>query len=164
MLTAQVDLRDVLTGLEAMKAKGMDLRPVWKAMRKVIGADLRQHARDQAGPNGAWAGRAASTIERVRQSRGAARRRRKRWKGRGLKATSHARPVRLLGKLPTAFDFTSSPSEIVGVSKVPWADVHQTGGTAGRGSRIPARPFAYLSDRVVQAGAEAVRAYVQGAW
>jgi phage gpG-like protein len=165
-LDATVDMRDVLAGIEAMKKRGLDLRPVWKFARQVMRADVGDHFNDRSGPGGSWPARAASTEERVKQSRGAARRRRAKYKSRGIKSKLRARPTKLLGRLRGAWLFEATPESLTMRSRVPWADVHQTGGRAGKGGRsgIPARPFAYLSPAAVVAVSDRIQKFLVEPW
>ena len=61
-LYSEIDLADVLAGLDAMQKAGKDLRPLWKQVRPLLKTDLGQHFADRAGPNGAWPAWAASPI------------------------------------------------------------------------------------------------------
>lgn len=51
---------------------------------------------------------------------------------------------KLLGRLPTSITAKLSRSILQVYSKVPWAGVHNVGGTAGKRSTIPARTFLTL--------------------
>lgn len=51
---------------------------------------------------------------------------------------------RLLGRLPTSLAVKISRGVLQVYSKVPWSGVHNVGGTAGKGSKIPARTFLRL--------------------
>lgn len=53
---------------------------------------------------------------------------------------------RLLGRLPTSITAKLSRSMLQVYSRVPWAGVHNVGGSAGKGSNIPARTFLTLKD------------------
>ena len=44
----------------------------------------------------------------------------------------------------------ASRTSLRGESRVPWSGIHQDGGTAGRGSRIPARPFLWMSEEFLR--------------
>lgn len=103
-------------------------------LRKPLRVDQREHARAQEGPDGPWPKR-ASAADRA----SASRKRRKR-----------RRPSRrrLLGKLPGAVKVTSTRSSVTIESRVAWSGIHQHGGTAGRGAKIPARPFLWISQKL----------------
>ena len=106
-----------------------DLRPAWKEARKPLRDDIREHRRQQVGPDGAWAPRAAATKARAGLGRG--------------------RPRKLLGKLPNALMTLSDRSRVALRSRVAWSDVHTKGGTVGRGSKLPARPFLWASGKAL---------------
>lgn len=45
-------------------------------------------------------------------------------------------------------------SNLAATSKVPWAGIHQYGGTAGHGAKIPARPFLWFSQKFLKQAKE----------
>ena len=51
---------------------------------------------------------------------------------------------KLLGKLASSLNVSVSKGRLVVRSKVPWAGVHNEGGPAGHGAKVPARPFLFL--------------------
>ena len=107
-----------------------DLRPAWKLIRKPVRADLRQHARKQEGPGGAWTPMSSRTKGRARSGR--------------------KRPRKLLGRLPGALTTKLERKRLLVMSQVAWSAVHQDGGRVGRGARVPARPFLWASDKVLE--------------
>lgn len=106
-----------------------DLRPAWKEARPVLRKDQREHAKKQEGPEGSWAPRAASTKAR---------------------AGRNGRARRMMGRLPTANRQKDERSRKIMSSTVAWSAVQATGGRVGRGSRLPARVFLYVSDRALE--------------
>ncbi|MCA9678831.1 MAG: phage virion morphogenesis protein [Myxococcales bacterium] len=145
-----VNLREVLRAYEAMgKAAERGLAPAFREMKKPLRADQRAHAKGKEGPDGAWPPRAARTIEALRAAR-----RSKRIRGRR----------KLLGKLPGAIKVYADARKVVARSHVAWSGIHQDGGVAGRGARIPARPFLWLSDEMVATAAAILEAHVHGAF
>lgn len=128
---ARVDLSWVeraLTGL-----RNPDLRPAWKAAKKPLRADQRDHAKRREGPGGAWPAR--SPLTQARRSTGSGKRKRAR---------------KLLGKLPSALTAKHTRTSVSVMSRSKWSAVHQEGGTAGNGARIPARPFLWASDKLLE--------------
>jgi len=107
-----------------------DLRPAWKLIRKPVRADLRQHARRQEGPEGSWSPMSSRTKGRARAGR--------------------KRPRKLLGRLPGALTTKLERKRMILRSQVAWSAVHQEGGRVGRGARVPARPFLWASDKVLE--------------
>lgn len=136
---AAVDLTFVERALNTLRRP--DLRPAWKEARKPLREDIKAHRKAQEGPGGSWPGRSPLTARRA----GAKRKR---------------RPRKLLGKLPTALQTKSDRARVAMISRVRWSAVHQDGGTAGHGARIPARPFLWASDGVLKAIAGIVSAHL----
>lgn len=54
-----------------------------------------------------------------------------------------------MGRLPTAVTYKATSRTLSGTSKAAWSGVHMTGGTVGKGSRLPARPFLWMSDEFI---------------
>jgi phage gpG-like protein len=122
--------------------KRPDLRPVWREARKPLREDIKAHRKAQSSEGGKWAPRAASTRERMGR-RGARR--------------------RMLGKLTTALQTTSDRRHVGMKSRVPWSDVHRTGGRVGRaGSRLPARDFLWVSRGALETISGLVVNYIAG--
>lgn len=128
LLVARVELSFLDRARTAFRA--LDLRPAWKEARKPVRADQRAHAKAQEGPGGAWQARSSST-----KSRAGGRRTRAR---------------RLLGRLPSAIGVGYDRRKLTVRSLVRWSAIHQEGGTAGHGARIPARPFLWVSDSLLE--------------
>lgn len=157
MLSATVDFDDALRSMGNMEDAAKRLRPAWASLRRPMRDDQRDHAKAQAGPNGKWPRNSPKTIERARQMKRGRRKAKKRAKGRRKETVKFTnkrgrrqfRASRLLGSLPNR---TVQVQQLGGdglraFSRVPWSGVHQEGGRAGRGSRIPARPFLWLSSK-----------------
>ncbi len=158
-LSATVDIRDADEGLAAMEH--VRLAPVFKELGKPLRDDQRDHAKKQEGPEGSWPKRSAHTAARIASARRSARRKKDRT------AKKRRLPRKILGRLPTAISMKTSASGVVIESKVAWSGIHQEGGTAGRGARIPARPFLWISERFLDLAAEklakaGVRAFLGG--
>lgn len=124
-----VDIGDVEEGLAAMERRARALGPTMRTLVKPMKDDQRNHKSAKEGPDGSWPARAASTIARAHGKR--------------------KLPRNPLGRLPTAVAYAVTPSSITGTSKVRWSGAHQDGDRVGRGSRLPARPFLWLSDEFV---------------
>lgn len=140
-LLAWFDDSDVVKRLEAAAAAGAALGPMWRDLKADMRADQLQHAKEQAGPDGKWPARAPSTIEKLRTRSASGRRRRAR---------------RPLGKLPGSTTYTATSRSVLGISRVPWSDVHQTGGRVGKGHILPARPYLWISDGLAEKVARAI--------
>ena len=141
MTESKVDLRQVESALRRLQLAGGDLAKVFRAARKEFRADMRAHAKDQQGFDGRWKPLAASTQ----------RQRRARPNKQGHRRTRKQKPrrFRVLGRLPSAFKIEVTKKSIRGVSRVPWSGVHQLGGRAGKGARIPSRPFLWVSTHLL---------------
>lgn len=112
-----------------------DLRPAWKEVKKPLRADLKDHKKRRESPEGSWAPIASST------------------KARRL-AGRNKRSRRLLGRLPSAIKLSYDRRRLIAGSIVKrWPQVHQWGGRAGHGARIPQRQFLWVSDKLTEAAA-----------
>lgn len=133
-----VNLRDVENGLRRLQLAGMDLRPVFKASRKAMRADVRDHAKKKQSSAGTWPALARSTLEHRKQRKGK--------QGRPRKRPVRGNP-RPLGRLPNANKLEYTARSIKMISRVPWSGVHNdpNGGRAGHGSRIPGREYMWAS-------------------
>jgi phage gpG-like protein len=133
-IRAEVDLGF----LDRAKAslRNVDLRPAWKEIRKPFRADLRQHARRQEGPDGTWTPMSSRTRGRARAGR--------------------KRPRKLLGRLPGALTTKIERRRLLVSSLVSWSGVHQDGGRVGRGAKVPARPFLWASDKVLELASKVI--------
>lgn len=148
-----VKLDDVFVGLDAMVRQGKDLRPVWKIVRGGLRKDLASHFATRSSPDGAWPPPAPATIEKM-LSRGG---RKKNVTRRGvLKRGAAKRLANQLGRLKSWFVIRSNAAAITATSGADWSPVHQDGGTAGRGARIPKRTFAWVTDSFVGAVADQI--------
>lgn len=137
MIEARVNLSLVNRALNTLRKP--DLRPAFKLARKPLRDDIRDHRRKRQSPGGSWAPRAAST--RVRAA-----------------GAKRSRP--LLGKLPTALATKVSRQSLRSISRVPWSDVHRTGGTVGHGAKLPGRDFLWASGQALGAIAGLVSAHL----
>ena len=127
-LRAVLDPSNVERSLDAMQRRAKALGGAWRLIKGEMREDQRDHAKSASAPDGKWPPRAAATLE---------------------KAKSKGRARRTLGKLPTSTTYTATSSGAQARSRVPWSGVHQEGGTVGRGSVIPARPFLWISDNLI---------------
>ncbi|MGL5361487.1 MAG: phage virion morphogenesis protein [Bosea sp. (in: a-proteobacteria)] len=123
MLTAKVDLSDVERGLSALYERGQSARGALDYLRRPARRDQIDHGRKQSGPDGRW----------PRRVRGRGRPNRR----------------RLLGRLTSATFTKVSRSALTLESRVKWSQIHQQGGKAGRGARIPERRFLWWSNELL---------------
>ncbi len=128
LASARVDLGFLTRARMALRTP--DLRPAFKLSRKPVRADMREHAKKQAGPDGSWPARSSAT--KVRASSGRRRTR------------------KLLGRLPAALTTNHDRRRMVVRSLVAWSAVHMTGGRVGNNAKIPARPFLWASAAVLE--------------
>lgn len=59
----------------------------------------------------------------------------------------------MLGRLPAAVRAKAERRRLVFRWAAKWSNVHNEGGRAGNGARIPARPFAWVADKALDATA-----------
>lgn len=126
-VSVEMDLSDAFAGLDSMARP--PLPRAFAFLKAPLRFDQKEHASAKAGPEGAWPARASSTLERY----------------------SHMKkpPKRIMGKLPTAVTYAATASSVTATSRAKWSEVHQVGGRVGRGSMLPARPFLWLSDKML---------------
>ena len=118
----KVDLRVLDSGIFARAGRiGNDLRPAFRAARKPVMADQRDHRKNKQGPRGKWPELAAVTKARYKLDR-----------KRGRK-----RPRTLLGRLPTANMIRYERKRMLVLSRVRWSGVHQR-----------TRPYLWISRRL----------------
>lgn len=60
------------------------------------------------------------------------------------RATAREAERKPLGKIAQSFVLKIKDGRLVYGSEIPWSGVHNEGGQAGKGARIPARPYAFL--------------------
>jgi phage gpG-like protein len=127
---------DLREVLEGIDAMGSSrtLTRGLRALKRPMRQDQREHAKANEGPSGNWPAR--------------------KLKSRG----------RLLGRLPTSYALTVGRRSVSVVSSVRWSAVHQQGGTAGHGARIPARPFLWVSNDLHVDAAAIMSHAVREAW
>lgn len=142
MIEARVKLGPLDRVLSALRAP--DLRPVWRAARGELRRDIRDHRAKRMGPTGAWPARAAASATHTVNAKGKRRARQP------------------LGKLPTALMSKASRLRFYQASRVPWSDIHQKGGRAARGAKIPARPFLWYSPKALEATAAITARHLAG--
>jgi phage gpG-like protein len=130
--TFKLDIRDVEAGLRGLVRQGAKYRGALAELKSPLRKDQANHGRQMSGPSGKWKPRAQSTVLRARRSKS-----KKRVKGANR---------RLLASLPRRTILVQIRGhKLVAFSQVPWAGIHQYGGTAGHGAKIPARPFLWFS-------------------
>lgn len=149
--TVKVDLGPANQSLAAMETAAKQLSPAWASLRRPMRDDQTDHAKKQAGPDGKWPKRSAKTEERARQFKRGGRKKMKAAKTKAKftnKTKRQFRAGRLMGSLPnrTVKVQQLGKDGLMAASRVPWSGVHQDGGRVGRGSRVPARRFLWLSD------------------
>jgi len=138
-LKTRIDLRDVRRGLRGLRRAASDLRPAWRELRTPFRKEQREHFRDQEGPDGKW-----PALQSESKSRNLRRARRT--------ATKRGRPMprrasrKMLGKL-RSFAIMASRRRLRAISKIPFSGIHQEGGRAGHGARIPRRTHLWVSDQ-----------------
>lgn len=70
----------------------------------------------------------------------------------------------MLGRLPRAWKVVVTQESLKFTNRVRWSNVHNEGGTAGNGARIPRRQFAYLSRDLIDGAAEIYATHVAKGW
>lgn len=132
-ISARVDLRGSLAMLSRI-AK-VDIKQTFKRIEPSARADQQKHDRELEGPDGKWPPLAASTLER-----------RTRPRGRDKKGKNRSWPTKLLGRMPKAIRSTPTNRSLTVRSRIArFGYIHQAGGRAGHGARIPRRQYLWIS-------------------
>lgn len=134
-LSASLDLKDVEKGLDAATLRSRALGPAFRALKKPMREDQRDHGKRQRGPIASWARRSPRTLAFYR---------------------SHGRKSipRPLGRLSTAVVYKATASGLSATSKAGWSDAQQDGGTVGHGVKLKARPFLWISTKLLDIAEE----------
>jgi phage gpG-like protein len=158
-----LDLRELGFACDSMARAAKDLRPVWREISPTFRKAQGRHVDEQAGPDGTkWPGLAQSTVERRLRTGGVARNFTR--KGAIRKPVQRKLGKVLSKKLTAALLNERSPSHFALASRAPWSFIHQGGGRAGRGAMIPARPFIYVDNVVINHLKFALYKHLHRAW
>lgn len=165
-LDLQVDLTGVDAELRDIDRRANDLRPVFRVIRRDVNEELKEHFERGEGPAGDWPAWSQATTEKF-LGRLDSRGRRENVYNRGARAgqlnrRGMRRALNMLGRLKSAWDFQMDRTTLMATSRVPWSGVHQDGGKAGRGARVPARPFMWITQGLQARAASLIARYVAG--
>lgn len=126
----------------------IDIKRAFSELKGPAVFDQRHHWNKIEAPWGRWPTLAPSTIER-----------RTRPRGRGKNGKNRSWPTRLLGRFPTAVKATASGRSLIVESRVKrFSMIHNAGGRAGHGARIPSRQYLWISEWLL---AQAQKAFVR---
>lgn len=121
------------------RLRKIDMKETFLELRGPARFDQRHHWRKDEAPDGHWPGLARSTLER-----------RKRPRGRGKDGRNRSWPKKLLGRFPNALQSIASSKSLIVRSRVKrFSMIHQEGGRAGHGARIPRRQYLWISHWLV---------------
>jgi phage gpG-like protein len=139
LLTGAVDVHAVvyLGSVRSLfvRLSRLDVKKTFNNLKGPAVFDQRHHWRTDEAPWGNWPGLAPSTLER-----------RTRKRGRDKKGRNRSWPKKLLGRFPTAVKSTASGKSLVVESRVKrFSMIHNRGGIAGHGARIPSRQYMWIS-------------------
>lgn len=154
---AYLDLGQVDALLNDVEERGKRLAPAFRALKKPMRADMKDHAEKAQSSDGAWPKR-ASISEQFRQRRNAAvstaRRQARLLNAAGLKKFKAQRktPVKLLGRLPTAIRLSNTDLSTKATSWAKFGAAHNRGALVGhhRSVKLPRREFLWMSDTFIQ--------------
>lgn len=151
-ITGMVDVRAVvyLGSVRNLFARlsRLQVKKTFNELKGPAVFDQRHHWNKVEAPWGKWPGLAASTLER-----------RTRKRGRDKKGRNRSWPKRLLGRFPTAVKSIASAKSLIVESRVNrFSMIHQEGGVAGHGARIPSRQYMWISQWLLQ---QAEKAFIK---
>lgn len=157
------DLRSIKKAMRKMERAGQNPKKVWRVLRKPLRKDQKEHMRaGEDSKGGKWKPLASSTVQGRLSKGGRAGKFTKRGKLR--KKAQRGLSKLLSQKLVSGAKVKITRRSISITSKVPWAGIHQHGGRAGRGSRIPAREFFYVGTPLVKQTARALAMHIAKAY
>lgn len=167
MATTDVNLNfgEVDRAIETVEQRAKRLGPAFRELQKPFRADQVDHARNEQGPSSKWPPRSPLTEAR-RLARNRSVRTTKAMRTiMPRKPTRRSTPARILGRLPGAVAHTVGGLFIRATSRArKVGPAHQHGATVGRGVRLQARPFLWLSDALVEKARELLADYVMKGW
>lgn len=151
-ITGMVDVRAVvyLGSVRNMFARlsRLQVKKTFNELKGPAVFDQRHHWRKDEAPWGHWPGLAPSTLER-----------RTRKRGRDKKGRNRSWPKKLLGRFPTAVKSIASGRSLIVESRVRrFSMIHQRGGVAGHGARIPSRQYLWISEWLLR---QAEKAFIK---
>jgi hypothetical protein len=154
-------------GFKKMIARSKALQVELRKLRPALQSDLREHASSESSPEGSWPRRSSvaevrASARRAKVVRGRARKAGKRVGAR--QAVSFRGGSQLLGQLPDTVIVRQKRGSLIARSPVPWSGAHNEGATVGRGSRLPARGFVFISDPFMQFATARLADHVVGGW
>lgn len=166
--SASINVEEVDKALRDMAERGRRLAPAFRKIRPALRRDQRDHARAQQGPDSSWAPRAAAT-EHARRRKNRSLRVSKAMRQVMLKPITRRRatPAKVLGRLPLATIYTVSPLFARATSRSLYpGGANQHGGRVGRRRRVrlPARPFLWLSDALLDASKRIIAEHIVAGW
>lgn len=158
MLGVKVDDSDLQAGIRDV-AKAAELLP--RVFRRLVGElrrDQEDHARKEEGPDGTrWPARQYKAAPTMMAER---------------KRATQTKPARwevskyggLLGALPRMIQVRSLGLSVWARHPIAWATAQAEGGVVGRGSRLPARPFLWISQALADRAVSDINNALHGAW
>lgn len=154
MFRLDVNDRAFTGGLEGMQKRAREMSALFRRIAPLLKADQAEHARREEGPGGGWQPRASPKNERkVNVFREVKKR-----KG-GLTAR-YFTVDGLLGALPEILQVRAVGFSAYAKSPIRWAGAHQHGATVGRGAKIPARPFVWVSPELQAKAVEMIQKWL----
>lgn len=159
-----LDFAELDRAIETLEQRAARLGPAFRELRKPFRGDQHGHARGEEGPGGKWPARSPLTeARRLARNRGV--RMTKAMKVIALKKpTKRATPRRILGRLPGAVMYKVGELFIRATSRAKFGGAHQKGATVGRGSKLPARMFLWISDGLLSTARDVLGNYVVKGW
>ena len=159
----ELDLTQFDKATRRMIKAGADMRPAFRKARPSFRKDQREHMKAQeSSSGGAWPKLAASTKEKRISKGGRAGKFTKRGK---LRKPARRKLNRILsGRLNVGAKVAVKQREMTFTSRAKWAGIHQEGGVAGKGSRIPKREFLWVSDPFLRKFVATAGEHLRAAW
>ena len=154
-------------GFKEMIRRSKGIQKVLRKLRRPLQEDLKEHARSEDSPAGSWPRRSRKAEKRASRRRTRVVRGRERGAGKRVgarQAVSFRGGSQLLGQLPDTVVVRQRRGSLIARSPVPWSGAHNEGARVGRGSRLPARPFVFLSPEFLGRAEVELADHVVGGW
>ncbi len=147
----------IVKELNMMSARGRNMKPIFRSLRKPLRTSLYGIIDSQKDSNGRkWPGRSAASIARIKNARKSRTK-----SGRLRKAAERKLGSSLSKRMVGDSKVTVGKDFIKVTSNIPFSGVHQSGGRNGNAS-IPKREFFYITDKFLKASAKVMVEHVAG--
>lgn len=166
MTHVDVDLDEVDQRLSNMEHRAKVLGPAFRALRRPLVNDQKDHQKKGTGPDSSWPPRSPVTEAR-RKARNKRTKVTKAMKTIAPKTfRRRSTPRAVLGRLPMIFRMVTTNLSISMVSRAPWSGAHMRGAKVGHGRKVtlPKRVYYYPSDSFLSTAKRTIAEHIVKGW